>query len=734
MIVQTRELDTQAARLAQALRAHALHEPQTLDAPLFGIVGERGSGKTTLLNHFAQRITDEQEFEILPILRPELLGATDSLLVTVANSLVHDLMLNAESVPESVQAAAQRALRSTIFANISSISTMMESSLSLGQFVADSSSVLMRAAEMRSDLQRLIDDYLAATERLGIIVPIDDLDMVPGQLNKLLADVRFLAELRGLIPIICVSWDDLRANLHAEIGASFPTVARESLNRLVEQQVMKTLRPDRVFEPLQLPRGELLHFTPIGEERDLGHLLVDLTQLMDRDESSGLTKWLRERIVSLGAVALNFGWLPGTYRGLENLYYHAAALERALSGKHAAVEVGHRTRSFLSSLAQSLDGTGWQMELESVRVAEERPVIQASVDWPRYRLGVSASSTWRRAVSSSGTRVSLRSVGQVFMTERNSSTGGEDTSRRAGASEVSTALILQSFMSADIFDRPRPGGPLALGEAECDFLQVVTVAGLPTSDRVLLLPPSTGIVQTGRWMASWNAMVDRCDTAVRPEGALTFANLLGFMCQSVVQIWLKGDDVDPEWNSSTQLADILGKTAEEYVKAALATQAESDWSTDASKAFCEWFEMLLPQAFHDALLSPGELSDALVTWQAAISSTPMGEQGVRRLREVFKGALEAKGARPGLTRDRIWLYGYRDLFRNLGGDLNSLAADFGKEYLERRGRGSKGRGPMDETFAVTDRSERYVFASRVTDQGRAEEADIRRLLDQLVQP
>lgn len=239
---------------------------------LVGIVGERGSGKTTLLAGVIASLSRANTHIVAPVIRPEMLGASESILVSTISFLSHlpttasDLFTDDDQRAEITE-LAQRALRAAIYMSHDPVNDLLSRSGSLGQFAADTAAILYRTADLRADLAELVSKILAFTKRAAVVVSIDDIDLSPGRLTQLLFDVRILGACDGVIPIACLSMADLRANLRAELARSFPSMDRGSLDRSVAQQVMKTLRPDRIFEPLQLPRGDRLEYAPLGASR-----------------------------------------------------------------------------------------------------------------------------------------------------------------------------------------------------------------------------------------------------------------------------------------------------------------------------------------------------------------------------------------------------------------------------------------------------------------------------------
>ena len=340
---QNLHLSLQTQRIVESMsssnsqRSAPLHQlTQSENSQLIGVVGERGSGKTTLMHSVCAAAQVNGEWIVLPILRPEVMPASESVLVAVVGQLARltvaqpGLFSGKEAHLEELEQLAQSVLRAALYIGRESIAEVLAQSGSLGQFAADSASVLFRGSTFVYDLQRVVSRLLEVTGRLGVVVGIDDIDLIPGRLSQLLSDVRLLGACPGILPILCLSWNDLRGNLRAEMARIYPSLDPDSLERNVTQQVMKTMRPDRIFEPLQLPRNRRLDFIPIDADVSLEAVLRELFSVMSGPNREPLGEWLAGQVGTDERHALGFAWLPDTFRGLEHLYYAAQSLTQAL--------------------------------------------------------------------------------------------------------------------------------------------------------------------------------------------------------------------------------------------------------------------------------------------------------------------------------------------------------------------------------------------------------------------
>lgn len=732
-------LNVQTMRILEAMNFRHNHNTALYSdgTQLIGIVGDRGSGKTTLLHSVCEAAARQHNWIVLPVVRPELMPASESTLVAMIGQMARltvtqpDLFSSGEGIAE-IEQLSHNVLRAALYLGRETVQDVLTNSPSLGQFAADSASVLFRASTLTDDLQSLVVSLLRETGRQGIIIGVDDIDLIPGRLSQLLSDVRLLSSCPGILPVICLSWNDLRGSLRAEMMSLYPSLDPASLEKSVAQQVMKTMRPDRIFEPLQLPRNQRLDYRPIESDASLGEVLLKLFSLIQGKNREPLGQWLAQQLGSDERRVLGFAWLPDTYRGLEHLYYSASSLIGALSGDRSALELGQQLRQMVGSVSRETSGFDVNLEIQAGGSGGQANGLVAVAEWPNYSLRISANRESKRIFQSRGTRILLREVARPLATERLSvdsrqseTRGHRDLTMR----EMSGALLVQSLLSSSIFEDPPPSGPLSLVDDSCVFLQEVRIVGLPTDDGFFYIPPSSGIVYVDRWTKTWNWIVNQ--TAKSDEGSAPADRLLTNICVATVQIWSQGrapELVEPARSLRTAFAE----ASRLYVTFAATLIAEDDWQWLPAAAYCQWYEKLLPNSFHDALLTADTLQAVLETWQAAISSGSRADAGVVGLRDVYSRRMGVQSSElKSSSRSRAWLYGYRALLGNVAPDLAILLKEFEKEYVERGGRGSKGRDAVEENVLILEGSSRYSYATRKTVEAIEEEQLLRRVLAQL---
>lgn len=737
------QLGMQTRRIVEALRLQRSHQLRRSsialpeNGQLVGIVGERGSGKTTLLRSVYDAAQQDGEWVVLPVLRPEVMPDAESVLISVIGQLVRvtvaqpDLFSSRDAMAE-IEQLSQGVLRAALYLGRHAVGEVLTQSPSLGQFAADSASVLLRGSTFIDDLQFLVARILHLTGRRGVIVGVDDIDLIPGKLAQLLSDVRLIGSCPGVLPVLCLSWNDLRGNLRAEMMRSYPSLDAASLEKSVTQQVMKTMRPDRIFEPLQLPRNRRLDFTPIDAEDSLGSILLSLFRAMEGAGREPLGNWLKNQVGTDERHVLGFAWLPDTFRGLEHLYYAALSLTESLSGNRSALEVGQQLRQMVSSVSREATRLDVNLEVQSGGLSEGSPGLVAVADWPKITVGVQSTSDWKRVFQNSGTRILIREVVRPIATQVLTDTPStpEVNNRHAmSIRDISAALLVQSLLSTSVFEDPPPAGPLAIVDDSCIFLQSIRIVGLDTDDSFFFLPPSSGIVLVDRWSRTWNWIV--ATTEKYRETEAPGERLLASICEGVVHVWFRGStpDASAPAMSAREAFDLASRV---YVEIAGLAGADDQWQWNPRSAYCVWYETLLPKAFHEALLSQSLLGAILEQWQAALSSGMRAEGAMSRLRDSFTRRLGSdSAASKSAVRSRAWLFGYRPLLSNVSSDLAILLKDYEKEYVERGGRGSKGRDVVEETVSLVESASRYQFATHKTAESIAEEDLLRRVLAQL---
>lgn len=272
---------------------------------LISIVGSRGSGKTTLLAAACARLLAEDRALVLPIIRPEHFRATDSLTTVIVAGL-SDLFSGTTggqvgdepNKRSDVQLALHRTLRAAALATVALGDSLASRSESLSQYALDVMGVIQSRDELIPSLRELVKTIrndMGGANFAPIVLPIDDIDLIPGRAAEVLSELRQLSSVGGLIPIITFNRADLQRNVEADLSrASGGSANRSAISNLAQQQIEKTVRPALTVEPTVIASHLRTHFKPVGEAKSLNDLLAEVTHRLDAGGSSsrGLMDWI----------------------------------------------------------------------------------------------------------------------------------------------------------------------------------------------------------------------------------------------------------------------------------------------------------------------------------------------------------------------------------------------------------------------------------------------------------
>ncbi len=291
---------------------------QTGSHAVVSICGDRGAGKTTVLEAVCSELRDSTNI-VLPTIRPELFSPADSVLGLAIASLEREIrrhkpeLLRLEvrsEVPlgsfltrllgrasgiagrdvseerqqfHSLDAAAEDFVRSAWIG-----SDFIDQWCRLVEFVSGNfangfgtsdSALRPNDDEGRDDTDAVqinaVDDRHTGTAetQTSIIIPVDDADLAPELLQRILVDLRIMTSARNVICLACIDLDEAAqalgehylkayANLKSLPRADVSTLSR--MNGVVESQLAKAIPPQwrNSIRGLTLP--ERLEFTPLG--------------------------------------------------------------------------------------------------------------------------------------------------------------------------------------------------------------------------------------------------------------------------------------------------------------------------------------------------------------------------------------------------------------------------------------------------------------------------------------
>jgi energy-coupling factor transporter ATP-binding protein EcfA2 len=257
---------------------------------IVSVIGRRGSGKSTLLSGATELLASTSDVIVLPITRPETFRSTDSILSVFATHLsaLVDLGLHENTNNIEIDHYHQLASRTTKAAALGGAAArhfINAKNESLSQFAADSVGILKQNESLHLNFANLIDAVRklnGVSSSSPIIVPIDDIDLMSTRISEILTDLRFLASLDRVRPLVCANQPDLTAHLAADLASEYGEgLDRSHVKQLAERQVEKMLRPDLKFRPATLNHSQRKDFVPLHETESLLQRVEKLCTTLD---------------------------------------------------------------------------------------------------------------------------------------------------------------------------------------------------------------------------------------------------------------------------------------------------------------------------------------------------------------------------------------------------------------------------------------------------------------------
>ena len=731
---------------------HVLSTPQSRDAAWRGgfaegdefaiaILGPRGSGKTTLLAAVCRELERSKKAIVLPVLQPEVFESTDSLVLALLLKIESRFLLTssggtARSVQESSLGLALReAIRSASAASAGAFHALAMSSETAGQYGVEATSLLRhrealgRALEELANAIRIDSDAPAGQP---IVVPIDDADLAPANLQQVLSTIRLLGRIPDVYPVICADREQLtlavQSSLATDYGRTLPLAKHEELAR---QILTKLIRPERTFAPPWLDAAARIDFVPFGGSRSIRNLAEEFSKRFGAE-----LIWRSTSQTLPSEPATVNGWLPETPRELEHLWF---ALDRFLS----APSRGHSDQVDIYSvnrlISALLGGTSEFSVSARPRMANAvgRGVhSRLHLDWDGVEnLGISAQGEWRHAATSRQVEVRLRRFGRIrAIPPRDTQQGDADQGPRPSLSDRSTSLVqlVQELAISGVEGLKSSMEPGFLGAEEAAFLQAVNLQGRRTDDRFLLFPESCGLTAQARVFTLWNRMV--LDAAAISRRCLGDASyLVRRHIYLIVNYWLLGKTKSLHVAQLPSLTRLLEFASDEYLRRISALgDLESTGRYNQDAAYCRWFETSLPATFHADFLPKKATYDSVNQWVAATAAAGRGSVARQEMRDLFMGRFASRFETERRKQDgeSSWIYGYRALADVLGGEAQGDVAMFREHYYERRRSRGMGRDVLFGAVALSQKASRYSYAPRRTVEGDRDLALIREVLQQ----
>lgn len=487
-------------------------EPHTLsfrnlnpDHRVVTITGGRGSGKTTLLSLLLESLSDRDDLLVIPPIQPEFFGPNDSIFGAAiarlrrafddARALAPNGFAQEEGDGSLLPSDIDRLLRQASLFSGPVDPSITQSTLD--QFTSDFARSAIVGEGFMEDWEATVANMLREVARTrqgavrSIIVPVDDPDLVPRLLPRMLQQIRLLSVSHNVVVVVCVSLEDAQTTLYESSLATHAAAITPSRGRLAtsdaEAQLQKTFPPRYRVELQSIASPARLDFVPIGAE-------LPLSALLDRIRTKGTGLPFRSvldlfqhgsgrtRTASQYAECL-----PPTPRQLEDLYY---GLLNCVELGRSADQVSSTARTLVESALDCGYRANPISEIARAKLAEF--IIVEGERTSRVSINFGPLSYYRDAGSASTMEFTV--VADVPTQLRFGAVGGVRSRLEASPnSEVPQAttlglLLAREFsVDRDLFDEQILGGEPIIGGRRSELANIV-IAGEEGDSLFFVLP------------------------------------------------------------------------------------------------------------------------------------------------------------------------------------------------------------------------------------------------------
>jgi hypothetical protein len=717
------------------------------DESVVGISGSRGSGKTTLLMALCIELLDDQKYIVLPLIRPEMFRASDSLLsiiVSHVRTMIEACLTRRDEKTVDVvrvSGVLQQASRAAVLATGRPVLANILRTATLTQYALDSEGLLSFQENLVpsvASLMQLLRDVAGRDRDATVVIPIDDGDLVPHRTREILEDLRIILSVGGIAPVVCMFRDDLRVHLTADLVNDFgASLSGTHVEQLAARQIDKLISPARTISPPHVRYERRMAFTPIGETVPLRELLFETLRRLD---SGGKTA---EEIIAflsqasepyLDGPVTGISWLPDTPRRLQNLWRVSDQLARALRNNDTP-SISPWLKHFVEIVAQDAQYRV-RLDIESVEADDEGSsvTVKAAAAWTKLTLSVRPVGSWIHVIDEPLGKIRLRRFGGPA--GNTSSEGSDQDGNRAidlSPADVASTLFIEDFFRLPAFQAPRPTGPALLIVSDFHYLQEIKLLQQDTDDLFFSIPASYGATYLSRSQKTWNALLMRAQQSWSAWN--NYERLVTDYVGLVTAMWLDGKDNQPETPlpTLTEVVDLASARYLQYVAEFKLNSLVFD-NYSPGKAFCYWYEMTLPRCFNELFIPTEPLKRIISTWSATLTRGGRSSRALDELRQLFRERITknmSPSQRPG--NDGLWLVGYRQLLEYLSEELLSLVEPLTGDYDKRRARSALGRATTSESVDIANRRGSYEYAPQANDKGTANLALISTVMAELRQ-
>ncbi|WP_163511591.1 P-loop NTPase fold protein [Fodinicola acaciae] len=474
---------------------------------VIAITGRRGAGKTTVLHSICSQLQTRKDI-VLSVIRPEFFSANDSVLGMALASLertlgqkYEGLLTHAIDDDTTISTALYRLFRRASIVGARELGYDRPLAQSLDNIADDfvrSASAGAAFIDQWSELAGRVFREIGDGQGI-LIVPIDDADLTPELLPRILVDLRILTSAPGVICLVCIDIDEarfalgehyLRAYPHLGSDAAYQMELQQRLNGIIESQLAKAIPPQRRITIRELSLRERLAYFPLNTPSS--EPLLDLLARFSLPAGGAPATTLAE-LFTLGDKDQPSPYarcLSSNPRDLESLHFQLqkARAERADLGARLAVrailehglQFGLRNSpvsiraSDLMTFDPSFGTNTLRIDFEKIGLALHRP---------------SETLTLPTRSLPSGSEIALGLLSETVgtLSERR---GGERMSARIDVAATNSLLLAREFSySQRLVDEESIGGLPSKGGMNGSNAVRVSL-GMERVDNLLLLHPA----------------------------------------------------------------------------------------------------------------------------------------------------------------------------------------------------------------------------------------------------
>jgi hypothetical protein len=617
------------------------------------ISGTRGAGKTTLLEAFASSLSTRPDTIVLPPLQPEMFGPVDSVFSVVLARL---RALIGRDAPSGALADTQ--------IEVPTLNTKYNLAQALDSLLRSAALVQDRTATadtIGSSLNQYSSDFVtqvlageeftvlwdatikACAETLGrngdrppaIVIPIDDPDLAPELLAKILRDIRVIAKTPYVVVCVCLDLSEARTVLSADYVKSLGiNLTPDAAYSIVEAQLSKALPAQLRVNLGELSLAERLAFTPLELERpSLGELLSQLeVEVPHAEFRVGDLFWLPDDRGGQGRPSPYADCLPAIPRDLEHLHHAVYALRSGEAGDDGMPD----SAAIGSLLVESAIRSGFRrapipgLEVERLvrveRAATEDELPRLKIDFSGLdylRESPPEGLTVRPDASRPEFVIEFRSLGilKAFVSD----SGDDEQDKHLLHPSLSLALLLaREFTNyGELFQEDVSGGEPISGGGRNHVLNLRE--GSTGADRYFLVLPRWRTFYDyfafdARWRSALAHARDRTDHMEIDPPALTPGLTILFM-RVVAEIQMtRAPKLDPrEFDEMCDPGNPEAVLIAAWERAAAAiTEASLPSESARDRAFQQWITNFLPMVCHPWLM-PNWLIESVLAHRAELA-------------------------------------------------------------------------------------------------------------------